>query len=177
MQKTTSAYSAYVKGIKERIPFSLIGLLFILIGFIVMPLILFNMINKLRAPYENYDYDKIVKEGNVQQAKITWIERNNTTRINGVNPRVVTFKYIANSQHKEEHFQTLDVEKLENLRVADSIQISVWNNEAVILDIKPFSFPYEYLWFAPLIFILIGWMLYSSAHKAGKRYVHKRNVS
>ena len=151
----------------------MIGLLFMLLGLVVMPAILLNIMHKLTEPYERYNYEEIIGKGHVQNAKITWIERNYTTRIKGTNPRIISYMYVENGIMKKDRFQTLDVAKLETLRIADSITVSVLNNESVINDIKPFSFPFQYLWLAPLIFLLLGWMMYSSAHKAGMQQVQE----
>ena len=141
---------------KTKYPFSGIGLVFIILSiFVFIPSIAF--FNLTKDAYEKYDYDKIINQGKDLTAKVTLVQTQNNVTINNVfHPQIIDYTYSDNGQTKNDKFKTLTNADNPVFKIGDSINIKTYNDESVINNLKPFSFPINLFYALPLIFLLIG---------------------
>lgn len=154
MQKRQVPFSAFINLLKERRPFSILGILFPLfaiLGSIVIGIVL----NSNKQSYENYDYEKIVKKGVEQNAVVTNIENANIN-INGKNVKIITYEYNNDGQKVIDQFKTLEADKITDLKTGVEIKIKSLENQSVLKDIKPFVFPIQFILIVPSVFLMIG---------------------
>jgi hypothetical protein len=158
-------------GFKSKSPFSIIGLVFIFFAlFVGMPVVVL-MQKFLRAPYEKYDYNEIVRHGERKNARITRVKTNYNSTYNGINPRIISYEYSSGDSIGTDKFQTIELDEIESLQKKDSIAVFVWNGKSVIATIEPYTFPVEIFWMLPILFLLIGIPMFCIAHFAGMRNV------
>ena len=142
--------------IKNNRPFSTIGIIFVLSSlFIMLPSILF-MTNSFVEPYEKYDFDKVEKNGSEQNAKITDLRSVNNVTINGEHPLKITYEYLDKGITKSDKFQTMDLEKTNEMIIGNEIKIKTFENQSKIEGLEPFTFPSYLFYFLPLIFFILG---------------------
>ncbi len=142
--------------LKSRGPFALLGLVFVFIPmFILIPMLLV-LSHTLGQPYERYDFDNIKRQGTAVAATITDIEPLTNVTMNGEHPRVISYTYPSEGGVAADKFQTMDLDKVSRLKTGDAIGIKTLGKESVIPSLEPFSFPLEFFFLLPGIFLLIG---------------------
>jgi hypothetical protein len=171
MSKAQSKISNYWIGFKSKSPFSIIGLIFIILAIFVLIPLLFILDNLLKEPYERYNYKEIVRHGEIKNARITGIKIKTNVRFNDINPRVISYAYMSQGSIFTDKFQTVDIEQVDSLSKKDSIIVFVWNGESVIHKIKPYTFPTRLLLNMPMIFLFIGIPMACLGHLAGMRNI------
>lgn len=174
MSKTGSKLNNYWLGFRSKGPFSIIGLIFIMVAFFVIIPSLFLLDRLLKDPYERYNYKEIVDRGESKNARITGITVKKNVTFNGIHPRVIAYEYLHQGAGFADKFQTLEVEQVDSLSKKDSINVFVLNKESVIGNLKPYTFPFMILWPAPAIFLVFGIPMFCFGHLAGWKKV--RNV-
>lgn len=153
MQKRQVPFSTFINLLKEKRPFSILGILFPLfaiIGSIVMGIVL----NSNKQSYESYDYEEIAKKGIEKNAVVTNIENANIS-INGEDVKIITYEYNNNGQKSIDRFKTLEANKIADLKTGTEIKIKSFENQSVLKNIKPFVFPFQFF-LVPSVFLIIG---------------------
>lgn len=156
MNKREVTFSNLVKLIKDRRPFSILGIVFVFSSiFILLPSILF-MTNSFIEPYEKYDFEKIEQNGIEQNAKITYLNPVNNVTINGEHPLRISYEYVDKGLTKSDKFQTMDLEKTSELKIGSEIKIKTFENQSKIQNLESFTFPFYLFYILPLIFFVLG---------------------
>jgi len=156
MNKREVPFSNLIKLIKNKRPFSILGIVFVFSSiFILLPSI-FYFTSTFVEPYQKYDFDKIEQSGMEQNGKIITIESVNNVTVNGEHPKMVSYDYVINGKTKSDKFQTMDFAKVQNMNIGDQIKIKALENQSKIQDLEPFSFPFYLFYFIPLTFLAVG---------------------
>lgn len=156
MNKREVTFSNLIKLIKNRRPFSILGVVFVFSSiFILTPSILF-LTNSFIEPYEKYDFDKIEQNGIEQTAKIVDLRPVNNVTINGEHPSKISYEFLNNGLTKSDKFQTMDLDKTNEIKIGDEIKIKTFENQSKIQNLEPFTFPFYLFYILPLIFLLVG---------------------
>jgi hypothetical protein len=156
MNKREVTFSNLIKLIKNRRPFSILGIVFVFSSlFIMLPSILF-MTNSFVEPYEKYDFDKIEQNGIEQNAKITDLRPVNNVTINGEHPLKISYEFLDKGLTKSDKFQTMDLEKTNELKIGSEIKIKTFENQSKIQNLESFTFPFYVFYILPFIFFVLG---------------------
>lgn len=156
MNKREVTFSNLIKLIKDRRPFSIIGIVFVFSSiFILLPSVLF-LTKSFIEPYEKYDFDKIEQNGIEQTAKIIDLRPVNNVEINGEHPLKISYEYINNDATKSDKFQTMDLEKTNEMKIGNEIKIKTFENQSKIQNLEPFTFPFYVFYILPIIFFVLG---------------------
>lgn len=141
---------------KTKYPFSGIGLVFIILSiFVFIPAI--AIFNSTKDAYEKYDYEKIISQGKGLKAIVTSVQTQNNVTVNNVfHPQIIDYAFSDNKQKKNEKFKTLTNKEKHVFQIGDTINIKAYNDESVIENLEPFSFPIKRFYILPLFFLLIG---------------------
>lgn len=124
---------------------------------IIIPALIF-LSNYLKSDFEKYDYNLIVSKNYQKKAKIDDIKVRGNISINGSNPRVVSYSFQHDGKSVSDKFQTLEYEKVNDLKSKDSIDIYFFNNQSVIKDLVPFKFSIKIFWIIPILMIFFGFI-------------------
>jgi hypothetical protein len=142
--------------LKERGKFTFMGLAFILGPILLLVPMLF-LKSATQRPFENYDYEEIIRDGTPATARITDISLVTNVNVNGQSPRLITYQYTNEGQPRTDQFETFDTERVSALHPNDELSIRVLDGKSIIPSLKPFSFPFTALFLAiPGLFALIG---------------------
>ncbi len=156
MNKREVTFSNLIKLIKNRRPFSILGIVFVFSSiFILLPSVIF-MTNSLVEPNEKYDFEQIEQNGTEQNAKITALNPVNNVTINGEHPVKITYEFLDNGVNKSDKFQTMDLEKINGMEIGSEIKIRTYNNQSKIQNLEPFNFPFYLFYILPFIFFILG---------------------
>ena len=156
MNKREVTFSNLITLIKNRRPFSILGIVFVFSSlFIILPSILF-MTKSFIEPYEKYDVDKIEQNGTELNAKITDLRPVNNVTINGEHPLRISYEYLENGLTKSDKFQTMDLEKTNEMKIGSEIKIKTFENQSKIQNLESFTFPFYVFYILPLIFFILG---------------------
>ena len=156
MNKREVTFSNLITLIKNRRPFSILGIVFVFSSiFILLPSILF-MTNSFIEPYQQYDFDKIEQNGTEQNAKITDLRPVNNVTINGEHPLKISYEFLDNGLTKSDKFQTMDLEKTNEMKIGSEIKIKTFEHQSKIQNLEPFTFPFYMFYILPLIFLIVG---------------------
>ena len=141
---------------KTKYPFSGIGLVLITLSiFVFIPVIVF--FNSTKDAYEKYDNERIISQGKDLTAKVTSVQTQYNVTVNNVfHPQIIDYSFRDNGQTKIDKFKTLTKTDNPVFKIGDSINIKAYNDESVIKNLKPFSFPINLSYILPSIFLLIG---------------------
>lgn len=153
MQKRQVQFSAFINLLKERRPFSILGILFPFFA-IIGSIVIITILNLNKQPYESYDYEKIKKNGSEKNAVVSNIEDANIN-VNGKNVKIITYEY-NNGEKVIDQFKTLEADKIADLKIGTQVKIKSFENQSVLKDIKPFVFPILFIFILPFIFLIIG---------------------
>jgi hypothetical protein len=132
-----------------------LGLSLTLIG-ILVAVVLLILSSKVRKDYEKYDYETIQRNGKLINAKIKDVTVRNNITSNGIEPRVILYEYYDDGKINLDNFQTLQIEKVANLRKEDSIKVYVYKGQSVVYNIAPFKISLKLFWILPVLFCLVG---------------------
>ena len=142
--------------IKNNRPFSIIGIVFVISSiFILLPSIFF-IANSFVEPYEKYNFEKIEKNGIEKNAKITDLRPVNNVTINGEHPLKISYEFSNNGLSKSDRFQTMDLEKTNEMKIGSEIKIKFFENQSKIENLEPFTFPFYLFYILPGVFLIIG---------------------
>lgn len=156
MNKRKVTFLNLITLIKNRRPFSTLGLTFVFFSlFVILPLIFFTT-NSFVQPYEKYDFDKIEQNGLELTAKITDLRPVYNVSINGEHPLKISYTFLDNGVNKSDKFQTMDLEKTNGMKIGNEIKIKVFENQSKVQNLEPFTFPFYLFYILPLIFFIIG---------------------
>ena len=156
MNKREVTFSNLITLIKNRRPFSILGIVFVFSSlFIILPSILF-MTKSFIEPYEKYDVDKIEQNGTELNAKITDLRPVNNVTINVEHPLRISYEYLENGLTKSDKFQTMDLEKTNEMKIGSEIKIKTFENQSKIQNLESFTFPFYVFYILPLIFFILG---------------------
>lgn len=148
--------SNLIKLIKDRSPFSIMGIVFVFLSiFILLPGVSF-MTNSFVEAYEKYDFKKIEQNGTENTAKITDLRPVNNVTINGEHPLRISYEFSDNGVTKSDKFQTMDLEKAYELKVGSEIKIKTFENQSKIQNLEPFTFPLYLFYILPFVFFVLG---------------------
>lgn len=162
MERTVSL-STFIDLLKEKKLFFYMGGIFTFIGiFIFLPFTIFA-ISAMKEPYEKYDSKEILAKGTSAKASVKSIREITNISDNGRHPIEINYVYQLKGKQTEDKFQTLDLSKISELKQGSTVNIKYFNNESVITDLESYSFPIEFLYFSPFMFILPGIVLFSIA--------------
>jgi hypothetical protein len=156
MNKREVTFSTLIKLIKDRRPFSIIGIVFVFSSiFILLPSVLF-MTNSFVEAYQKYDFKKIEQNGTEKNAKITDLRPVKNVSINGEHPLKISYDFLDNGITKSDKFQTMDLEKTNEMKIGSEIKIKAFENQTKIQNLEPFTFPYYLFYLFPFFFFVIG---------------------
>lgn len=156
MDKREVTFSNLITLIKNRRPFSILGIVFVFVSlFIILPSILF-MTKSFIEPYEKYDFDKIEQNGTEQNAKITDLSLVNNVTINGEHPLRISYEFLDKGLTKSDKFQTLDLKKTNEMKIGSEIKIKTFENQSKIQNLESFTFPFYVFYILPFIFFTLG---------------------
>jgi Na+-transporting methylmalonyl-CoA/oxaloacetate decarboxylase gamma subunit len=156
MNKREVSFSSLITLIKSRRPFSTLGIAFVFSSvFILLPIVLF-MSNSFTEPYEKYNFEKIEQNGTEQNAKITDLRPVNNVTINGEHPLKISYEFSENGSTKSDKFQTMDLEKTNEMKIGSEIKIRTFENQSKIQNLEPFTFPFYLFYILPFIFFILG---------------------
>ncbi|WP_339838435.1 hypothetical protein [uncultured Flavobacterium sp.] len=156
MNKREVTFSNLITLIKNRRPFSILGIIFVFSSlFIILPSILF-MTNSFIEPYEKYNFEKIEQNGTELNAKITDLRPVNNVTINGEHPLRISYEYLEKGLTKTDKFQTMELEKTNEMKIGNEIKIKTFENQSKIQNLESFTFPFYMFYILPLIFFIIG---------------------
>lgn len=156
MNKREVTFSNLIKLIKDRRPFSIIGIIFVLSSiFILLPSVLF-MTKSFVEAYQKYDFKKIEQNGTEKNAKITDLRPINNVTINGEHPLKISYEFLENGVIKSDKFQTMDLEKTNEMKIGSEIKIKTFENQTKIQNLEPFTFPFYLFYILPFIFFVLG---------------------
>lgn len=156
MNKREVPFSNLITLIKNRRPFSILGIVFIFSSlFILLPSIFF-MTKSFIEPYEEYDFEKIEQNGTALNAKVTDLRPVNNITINGEHPLRISYEYVEKGLTKSDKFQTMDLEKTNEMKIGSEIKIKTFENQSKIQNLKSFTFPFDVFYILPLIFFILG---------------------
>ena len=149
-------WSVFYELLKERKPFSFLGIIFTAVAlFVILPLLL-TLTTVLKKPYEKYDFDGIQKNGTEKTAKISFIGSMNNVSVNGEHPEIISYEFEDHGKIVSDKFATFDLEKSSNFSVGGTVQVLSYNNQSVIKNLKPFSFPFGLFFILPGVFLTLG---------------------
>ncbi|HLA56252.1 MAG TPA: hypothetical protein VK623_09140 [Flavobacterium sp.] len=149
-------YSTYLALIKQSPKIAKLGIVFTAISvFVLIPAVVL-ISAAATEKYEKYDYAKIKSEGTSVVAKITDIETNYNTTINGVHPSIISYSYSHNGAESDDKFATLAPDKVSHMAVGDNLDVKVLGTESVITTLKPYRFPFFMFLMIPLPFLVLG---------------------
>jgi len=141
---------------KTKFPISGIGLVFIPIS-IVSFIAISITIGLTKDNYEKYDYNKIATHGKVLTAEVTSVQTQYNVTVNNIShPQIIEYRYDENGNLKYDKFKTIVTDEKKGLKVGDSVSIRAYNEETVITDFKPYSFPLYLFYSMPAMFLLVG---------------------
>ncbi|MES2543944.1 MAG: hypothetical protein V4548_03600 [Bacteroidota bacterium] len=156
MNKREVTFSNLITLIKNRRPFSILGIVFVFSSiFIILPSVLF-MTNSFVEPYEKYDFKKIEQNGTEQNAKITDLRPVYNVTINGEHPLKISYDFLYNGVTKSDKFQTMELEKANEMKIGNEIKIKTFDNQSKIQNLEPFTFPFFVFYILPFIFFVLG---------------------
>jgi hypothetical protein len=156
MNKREVTFSNLIRLIKNRRPFSTVGIVFIFSSiFILLPSILF-ITNSITEPFEKYDFEKIEQNGTELNGKITDLRKVNNVTINGEHPLRISYEFLDKGLTKSDKFQTMDLEKTNDMKIGNEIKIKTFENQSKIQNLKSFTFPFYIFYILPLIFFILG---------------------
>ncbi|WP_124981243.1 hypothetical protein [Nonlabens xiamenensis] len=128
--------------------------------FTFFPLLIFIPISLILISQSNdtpkVDYDSISNNGITSTATISDIEIITNTTINGEHPAIISYVYNADKSTYEDKVKILDSHKVNNWSINDTIDIKHLNGKSIIVDSKPFEFPWGIFIFIPFVFAAIG---------------------
>lgn len=104
------------------------------------------------------DFEKVNREGTLTTGTIINIESAKEL-VNNEHPAVITYRYKVDGKDVESKFQTLSLERVENMNIGDNIEIKYLYDESILTGLEPDSFPWDILFYAPLPFLFIGILL------------------
>lgn len=145
----TVSFATKINILKENIPAAFIGFIFTLVG-----TTLFFVFLSIEDDTPKVDYELISLEGKETLAQITDIEIQYNTRVNGVHPTIISYKYVDNGKEVHTKFKTLAERKVRLLKIGAEIPIKIVDGQSIIKDLKPFNA--AYLKYIPLIITIIG---------------------
>lgn len=155
MDKRQVTKSTLLKLIKSRGPIGFMGILFTAISVLVIFPITLSL-SFIGEPYERYDHDAIMEKGVLATATVISVSGMQNVSVNGRNPQVIAYRYENDGQKKTDRFQTMDLDKLDEIKKGSSISIKVLDGESTVTGLEPFRFPYFLFLVLPLIFLSIG---------------------
>lgn len=138
-----------ISTLKENAASSFIGLVFIILS---LTLFFIFLSNEDDTPQVNYEL--INQEGIEVVAQITDIETQYNTKINGIHPIIVSYKYLDKGHEVNFKFKTLSERKAQLLKIGEEIPIKKLNGNSIIKDLKPFNA--TYLKYISLLLLLFG---------------------
>lgn len=142
--------------LKSKRPFSIIGIIFPLIAiFVILPLV-FLLSKGVKRPCESYDFDKISKQGVEKKAVVTDIKTLYNVTVNGEHPNIVMFKYDNDGVSKADETETMAYIDTARFNIGKEIKILTYQNQAIVKDLEPYSFPFFILYIIPAIFFVLG---------------------
>jgi hypothetical protein len=154
MQKREVPFSILINLLKERKPFSTLGILFPL-STIFFTIFIFLFFNLNQKPYEKYDSEKIQKTGIEKNAVVSDIEMTNIN-FNGDEVKIISYEYDHEGKKISDQFKTSESGKIPDLKVGEKIRIKSLDNQSVIKDLEPFTLWNSSFFIVPVFFILLG---------------------
>ena len=148
-----------IKLLRGKKPFGIMGLIFIIVS-VVSLIVMSNIDTKMSEGYEKYDHSAVMQNGTEKEAFITKLEPLANVSVDGENPLVISYDYKEGTRTISDKFQTLDLEKTHNFKLGDAIKVKSYNNESVIVGLKPYGFPIEIFFMGPGMFLLVGSILF-----------------
>lgn len=156
MNKREVTFSNLITLIKNRRPFSILGIVFVFSSlFILLPSIFF-MTNSFIEPYQKYDFEKIEQNGTEKNAKITDLRAVNNVTINGEHPLRISYEFLDKGLTKSDKFETMDLDKTNEMKIGNIIKIKTFENQSKIQNLESFTFPFYMFYILPLIFFVLG---------------------
>jgi hypothetical protein len=156
MTKRVVRFSSLIQLIKIRRPFSVQGIVFVFSSlFILLPSVVF-MSNSFLESYQKYDFEEIEQNGIELDANITDLRSVKNVSMNGEHPLEISYAFVDNGVTRLDKFQTIDLEKTNELKIGSEVKIKAFGNQSKIQDLAPFSFPFYLFYILPLIFFVLG---------------------
>lgn len=97
---------------------------------------------------------RVMSHGYNADATVTRVTADHHLSINGINPVIVSYSYLANGRRRVSSMETLSVELANTLRPGDPLAIRVLGDDSTVPQMEPASL--DFLWVPLLIFPVIG---------------------
>lgn len=104
------------------------------------------------------DFEEVNKEGTLTTGTILNIESAKEL-INNEHPAVITYRYKDEGKDVVSKFQTLSLDKVENMNIGDTIDIKYLDDESIPTGLESGTFPWDIFFYAPLPILFIGLVL------------------
>jgi len=156
MNKRHVSISTLFSLIKGKRPFGIMGIIFLVMSiFVITPLII-TLNSNVKAPHEKYDQQAIAKNGVLKDAVITSVSSLDNVTVNGRHPVLISYSYNTHGKTISDQFETMNIDKAATLSPGSNIKIKVYNGESAIEGFVPYSFPVGVFYIIPVIFFIIG---------------------
>jgi len=142
--------------IKSRGVFAILGIVFTALSLFVFIPLLIILPNALTHPYQKYDFKGIEKNGIDKAAKVTSLQEIYNVTVNGQHPIIIGYEYENNGQSVSDKFETMDLDKINNLAVGSDIKVLVYEKQAMIKGLTSFTFPIQLFYLFPVLFLGFG---------------------
>lgn len=176
--KRAVSLSTFIDLLKEKKRFFFMGGIFSLIAlFVFLPMVIF-ITSTMKEPYQEYNENDILKKGTTAKATVNQISEITNVTVNGLHPVEITYVYQSNGHKVKDKFQTLDLDKISLLQEGNIVNVKYYNNESILTDFDSYSFPIGFIYFAPLMFLIPGLIIFSLAlfPALKKRKLYKTGV-
>ena len=68
----------------------------------------------------------------------------------------ISYEYLEKGLTKSDKFQTMDLEKTNEMKIGSEIKIKAFENQSKIQNLESFTFPFYVFYILPLIFFILG---------------------
>ena len=119
------------------------------------------------------DYDRIEAEGITTEGEIISIYTKTNITINNEHPTVISYNYARDGELMHDTFTTLAPDRVNLLRVGDTITVRYLDDASMIEGLEPFEFPFNViLWIVATPFALAAVVLVIILLVQTQRIVH-----
>jgi hypothetical protein len=156
MNQRKVTFSNLIKLIKNRRPFSILGIGFLFLSIFVLLPLSFLMSNALLEDCEKYDFEKIEQIGTLNKAKITNIASVDNVTVNGKHPVEIVYQFLDHGIEKFDKCRTMDFNNIQDFTIGREISIKTLDHQSKIQNVEPFSFPFYIFYLAGALFFIVG---------------------
>lgn len=140
---------------KQRAPFSILGILFTIIG-VGGLLPVYLLTSTITEDLPEVNYAEVMEFGVPTTGTIEDIEIKYNTQINGQHPANLSYSYDLGNGKVNSKVQVMAPHKVAILKIGDQVDLKVHNEQSIIIGYQPYQFPAFIFLLIPGIFGIIG---------------------